>query len=141
MGVHADQQLVGVCDCLNTAAMATEPMPTIVLDTRRRKHECDTGCAGSGSSRRRLGGHVNNRLVSGSQALGDAATEPGGAFDGPLTLRPSRRPGLQSGDGVAVDLEPDRGTDVAGGLQGDRGERALVGIDPDGDHGLPSCRE
>jgi hypothetical protein len=36
---------------------------------------------------------------------------------------------------VAVDLKPDRGTDLAGGLQDDRGERALVGVDPDSDHG------
>jgi len=34
------------------------------------------------------------------------------------TVRPRPGPGPQPGDGVAVDLEPDRGTDLAAGLQG-----------------------
>jgi hypothetical protein len=62
--------------------------------------------------------------------LGDAATECRGAFNGPLPLRPLLRPGPQPGHGVAVDLEPDRGTDLAGGLQGDGGEGVLWGSIP-----------
>ena len=45
--------------------------------------------------RGQLGGDINDGLVGGSQALGDAATETGGAFDRPLTVRPLLSPYLQ----------------------------------------------
>jgi hypothetical protein len=78
----------------------------------------------------KLRGHIHDGFVGGGQALGDAAAESRGAFDRPLPLRPLPGPGPQPGDGVAVDLEPDRGTDLAARLQGDRGEGALMGSIP-----------
>jgi len=88
--------------------------------------------------RGQLRGHVHDGFVGGGQALGDAAAESGGAFDRPLPWRPLLGPGPQQGDSVAVDLKPDRGADLAAGLHGDRSEGAFMGVDPDGDHALPS---
>ncbi len=68
--------------------------------------------------RGQLGGHVYDGLIGGGQALRDAAAQAGGAFDRPLPARPLLGPGPQPGDGVAVDHEPYRGTDIAAGLQG-----------------------
>jgi hypothetical protein len=47
-----------------------------------------------------LGGHVQNWLTSAGQALGDAATEAGCAFDRSLTLGPAAGPGPQPGQGL-----------------------------------------
>jgi hypothetical protein len=63
-------------------------------------------------------------------ALRDASAQRGGAFDRPSALRPPLGPGPQERDGVAVDLKPDRRVHLADGLQGDRGQRALVGSIP-----------
>ena len=88
------------------------------------------------SSRRRSANSSRHRRLTSLASC--PAAQPGGALDRPPALRPLLGPGPQPGDGVTVDLEPDRGTDIVAGLHGDRGQRALVGVDPAGDHGLPS---
>ena len=65
-----------------------------------------------------------------------ATTETGGAVDRPPPLRPLPGPRPQPGDGVAVDLEPDRGIRYRRwAARRPRVERALVRVDPDGDQG------
>ncbi len=65
-----------------------------------------------------------------------ATTETGGAVDRPPPLRPLPGPCPQPGDGVAVDLEPDRGTRYRRwAARRPRVERALARVDPDGDQG------
>jgi hypothetical protein len=39
-----------------------------------------------------LGWHVQDELTGGGKLLGDAAAEPGGAFNGPLTIGPLDSP-------------------------------------------------
>jgi hypothetical protein len=63
-----------------------------------------------------------------------ATAETGDTFDRPPPLQPLPGPCPQPGAGVAVDLEPDRGTRYRRwAARRPRVERALVRVDPDGD--------
>ena len=72
--------------------------PPVVLGDHRDRGSVDgVGLAGMSGveqpgPRGQLGGHIHDGFVGGGQALRDAATEPGGAFDRPLPVRPLLRP-------------------------------------------------
>jgi hypothetical protein len=67
--------------------------------------------------------------------LGDAAAKSGSAFDGEATLRPMLGPGHQGLVGAGVDGNSSGRQLVAGRVQSYSGQRGLVRVDSDGDHG------
>ncbi|MDP9209580.1 MAG: hypothetical protein M3O65_14040 [Actinomycetota bacterium] len=84
-----------------------------------------------------LGWYVNHRLAGGDQKLGDAAAQATGSLDRPAPLRPGRRPGQQLLARLGAGRQPQLGQELAVGIQGGGGQRALVRVDPDGDHRWP----
>src|SRR3954470_1084977 len=108
--------------------------PLVVLGDHRDGSSVDgvalAGVAGveQSGSRGQLRGHIQDRFACAGQALGHAATESGRAFDRPLAWGPADGPGLQSGHGLVVDLESDRGGDLAGWLEGHSGEGGAIAM-------------
>jgi hypothetical protein len=84
-----------------------------------------------------LGRHVQDRLASGDQQLRDAAAQAGGALDCPAPFGPGGRPGQQLLGGLAGGGHTQLAEQSAVGVERGSGQRALVGIDADGDHGRP----
>jgi hypothetical protein len=78
--------------------------------------------------------YVDDVFSGCGQLLGDAAAEGLGSFDGELAIWPLLRPGREFGEGCGVDGEAAAAQLRRGGVDGGRGQRRFVRIDPDGDH-------
>ena len=93
--------------------------------------------AGAGGQRR---GDVDDGLAGGDELLGQQPSQAAGALDRPDALRPSRGPRSQPRQRRAVGRHAQLAERGAGRVERDRGVRALVGIDADGDHWRCSSR-
>jgi hypothetical protein len=65
--------------------------------------------------------------------VGEQPAEPVGVLDGPDALRPTVGPPEQPGDLTGVSVETELVEHRVVFVEGDRGVRPLVGIDPDHD--------
>jgi hypothetical protein len=86
-----------------------------------------TACAQQPHLRGERGRDIEDVFAGGCELLGDAPAEAIGALDGELSEGPAGCPAEQGAQCPGVDGEPAAAQFVAGGVQGDRGERGLVG--------------
>jgi hypothetical protein len=116
--------------------------PMVDRGGRHRAGVGQVGLAGAAgpqqaSPGRQLGWYIHDRLAGDDQQLGDGPAQAAGALDRPASFRPDRRPGQQLLGGLGRGRHAQLAEQLAVGVERGSGQGALVGIDPDGDHGWP----
>src|SRR5512132_244739 len=148
-GAFGDQVVAAVAEQPENDRLVLErdwAQPPVVEGSRGdRAGISQVGLAGAAGGQqpgpgRQLGRHVHDLLAGGDQQLGNPAAQAAGALHRPPSLGPLLGPGQQLGRDLAGDRQPLLAEHPAVGIQGDRGQGALVRVDADGDHWWPFRR-